>query len=66
MKRGQNKISMPFAARPVAMLESAGYQVLSRAALMVLSRLEIENHRHGGGENGHLVVTYDDFVKYPQ
>jgi hypothetical protein len=31
---------------------------------MVLARIEIEHMRHGGAENGHLPVTYGDFVAY--
>lgn len=30
----------------------------------VLERLEIEHLRHGGRENGHLFVSYDQFVKH--
>lgn len=30
----------------------------------VLERLEIEHMRHAGKENGHLVVSYDQFVKF--
>jgi hypothetical protein len=31
---------------------------------MVLARIEIEHMHHGGAENGHLPVTYEDFVRY--
>jgi hypothetical protein len=64
MKRGRNAITMPFALRPVAMLETAAYRVLSRSAHMVLARVEIESYRHGGTENGRLKITYDSFVDY--
>ena len=37
---------------------------MSRAAHMVLARIEIEHMHHGGKENGHLPVTYEDFVRY--
>jgi hypothetical protein len=46
------------------MLESPAYRVLSRAARMVLDRIEIEHMHHGGRENGNLPVTYNDFVVY--
>jgi hypothetical protein len=64
MKGGPNKITMPFAARPVAMLGTAAYRVLSRSAHMVLARVEIENHLHAGVENGRLIITYDNFEEY--
>ena len=53
-----------FCIRPREMLESAAYRVLSRAAHMVLSRIELENRYHGGKGNGHLIVTYDQFEQY--
>ena len=46
------------------MLESPAYRVLSRSALMVISRIEIELAHHGGNDNGRLPVTTDQFVKY--
>jgi hypothetical protein len=46
------------------MLESPGFRILSRSALMALSRIEIESANHGGKENGHLPVTYDNFEEY--
>jgi hypothetical protein len=60
----RNAIAGQFAARPIAMLESAAYRTLSRAAHQVLSRIEIEHAHHGGVENGELPVTYDHFVEY--
>lgn len=56
--------SGPFAGRLVEMLESPAYRVLSRAAHLVLSRIEIENVQHAGQTNGDLAVTHRDFVKY--
>jgi hypothetical protein len=43
------------------MMEHPSWRVLSYAARRVLDRLEVEHLRHGGGENGHLICTYDDF-----
>jgi hypothetical protein len=60
----RNQISGQFAPRLIEMLESPGFRVLSRAALMVLSRIEIELAHHGGKENGRLPVTYDHFEEY--
>jgi hypothetical protein len=50
-----------FIARPLAMLESPAFQVLSSVEHRLLARLEIEYLRHAGKENGQLVVTYDQF-----
>src|SRR6202161_2298900 len=60
----KNAIAGQFAARPIAMLESPAYRVLSRAAHQVLSRLEIEHAHHGGCDNGKLPCTYCDFGEY--
>jgi phytoene dehydrogenase-like protein len=46
------------------MLESPGFRMLSRAAFMVLFRIEIESAHHGGKENGRLPITCDDFEAY--
>jgi hypothetical protein len=62
--RKRNQIYGQFAARPIKMLESPAYRVLSRAAHQVLARIEIEHAHHGGVENGHLPVTYEHFVEY--
>ncbi len=63
-RRGRKAISRPFAPRPVEMLESPPFRVLSRAAHQVLARIEIEFGHHGGKDNGRLPVTYADFEKY--
>jgi hypothetical protein len=42
----------------VEMLDSPGYRVLSRSALLVMARIEIE---HGGKDNGRLQVTLEQF-----
>jgi hypothetical protein len=60
----RNSIAGQFAARPIAMLESPAFRVLSRAAHQVLARIEIEHAHHGGNENGHLPSTYQHFVEY--
>jgi hypothetical protein len=49
---------------PIEMLESPARRVLSRAALMILTRLEIEYSRHKRRTNGNLIVTFDDFVEF--
>ena len=62
--RKRNAIAGQFAARPIQMLESPAFRVLSRGAHQVLARIEIEHAHHGGMENGALPVTYDHFVEY--
>ena len=64
MARKSSRISGQFAAHLIEMLESPPWRVLSLSARRVLDRIEIELAHHGGRENGRLIVTYDDFVKY--
>jgi hypothetical protein len=64
MSKRRNAIRDQFVPRTLSMLESPAFRVLSRAAFLVLARIEIEHMHHGGAENGHLPVTYDDFVQY--
>src|SRR5262245_42761681 len=51
-------------SRSREMLESAAYRVLSRAAHLALSRIELELRYHGGRENGCLLTTYEQFESY--
>jgi hypothetical protein len=60
----QAKLTGQWSARPIELMESHAYRVLSRAAHLVMSRIEIELRRHGGRDNGRLPVTFDDFVLY--
>jgi len=53
-----------FSARLIEMLESPAYAVLSKSAMRVLDRVEIEHAHHGGTDNGRLPVTYNDFVAF--
>jgi hypothetical protein len=46
------------------MLESEAWCSLSLTARRVLDRVMIEHMAHAGSENGNLVVTYDDFVRF--
>lgn len=63
-RRRNNLISGQFSARLTEMLASPAYRVLSRAAHMILARIEIEHGNHGGNDNGRLPVTFDDFEQY--
>src|SRR6516165_5946692 len=64
MSKRRNAIRDQFVPHTLSMLQSPAYRVLTRAARMVLDRIEIEHMHHGGVENGNLPVTYDDFVEY--
>jgi hypothetical protein len=63
-RRKHGWIKEQFVGRPVEMLESPAYRVLSQSAHRVLSRIEVELGHHGGKDNGNLPVTYDDFEHY--
>jgi hypothetical protein len=60
----RNQIHGQLAWRLIEMLESPAYSVLSHSAHRVLARIEIELAHHGGGDNGKLPVTFDDFEHY--
>lgn len=64
MRRRSSSFSGQWAGRLVEMLESYAYRALSRSALLVINRVEIELAHHGGHDNGHLPVTFDDFELY--
>lgn len=53
-----------FSPRLVEMQESPAYRVLSLSAHRALDRIEIEFGHHGGTDNGHLPVTFQDFEDY--
>jgi hypothetical protein len=46
------------------LLESDAWRSMSRAARLVVDRVMVEHMAHAGTENGNLVVTYADFVKF--
>jgi hypothetical protein len=62
--RRRNRINEQFSAHLIEMLEAPAYRALSRAAHLVIARIEIELGHHGGNDNGRLPVTTDDFVTY--
>lgn len=64
MSRRSGRISGPFAARLIDMLESPAFRVLSLSAHRVINRIEIELAHHGGKDNGRLPVTCEDFEGY--
>ncbi|MGP0089888.1 MAG: hypothetical protein ACLPKB_08005 [Xanthobacteraceae bacterium] len=60
----RTQIGGQFTWRLIEMLEAPAYRVLSLSAHRVLARIEIELAHHGGMDNGHLVVTYENFEQY--
>jgi hypothetical protein len=55
---------MSFVPHTAELLKSAALRSLSRPAMLILFRLELEHCQHAGKENGYLIVTYDQFVKF--
>jgi hypothetical protein len=54
----------PFITRSKDFNMSEAFRGLANPDLYILSRLEVENMRNGGKENGRLVCPYDDFEDY--
>jgi len=63
-KRNRPPAHEPWVWLTRELLESEAWQSLSRAGLRVVFRLMVENMAHAGTENGNLIVTYADFVKF--
>jgi hypothetical protein len=64
MAKRRNPISGQWSARLIEMQRSYAWRVLSRAAHLCLSRIEIELADHGGNDIDELPVTFDDFEDY--
>jgi hypothetical protein len=60
----RNRINEQFSIRTIGMLASPAYRELSQSAHRVIARIELELCNHGGNDNGHLPVTYEDFEAY--
>lgn len=45
------------------MIESPAWRAMSQNARLVVDRVCVEHMAHGGGQNGTLPVTYDDFER---
>lgn len=45
------------------MIESPAWRAMSQNARLVVDRVCVEHMAHGGGQNGALPVTYDDFER---
>jgi hypothetical protein len=64
VRKRRNRISVQFAWRPIEMLESPAYFVLSLSGRRFLDRLEIELASHAGRDNGKLPLTYTQLQTY--
>ena len=64
MKRRRSKIDGQFAWQLIEMLELPAHRALSLSARRALDRIQIEFASHGGKDNGHLPVTFDDFEQF--
>src|SRR5262245_57742640 len=53
-----------FVPHTAELLKSAAWRARSIYLVKLLDRLEIEHIAHAGKENGHLKVTYDQFVEH--
>jgi len=60
----KNIVAQCFSSRPIELLTSPAYCVLTRTEHLVLSRIEIELRRHAGHANGNLIVTKEQFTEY--
>ena len=63
-KANRPPIGEPFVWFTKRMLESPAYRVLSGGAEKVIARIAIEHMAHGGGLNGALPVTHNNFADY--
>jgi hypothetical protein len=63
-KANRPPVGEPFVWLTKQMLESPAYRVLSGGAEKVIARIAIEHMGHGGGLNGALPVTHNNFADY--
>jgi hypothetical protein len=60
----RNIVAAHHTSRPVELIASPAMRVLSRAAHLVLLRIELELRYHAGQANGKLIVTDLQFIKF--
>lgn len=63
-KLNKPPLGEPFIWITREMISSPAWRALSETALKVIFRVLEEHMAHGGGQNGALPVTYDDFQRY--
>jgi hypothetical protein len=63
-ERRVHKIKYQYVPRPIEMMKSPAYRVLSLSARRVLDRIEIELANHAGHDNAKLAVTHEHFAEY--
>jgi hypothetical protein len=60
----RNIVAAHHTSRPVELIASPAMRVLSRAAHLVLLRIELELRHHAGQANGKLIVTDLQFIEF--
>src|SRR5262249_33288187 len=60
----RNSVAQYFTSRPVELVTSPAFRVLSLSAHRALARIELELRQHAGNGNGKLIVTKEQFIDY--
>ena len=60
----RNSVAEYFTSRPVELVTSPAFRVLSLSAHRALARIELELREHAGNGNGKLIVTKEQFIDY--
>ena len=60
----RNILAEFYSSRPVELIAIPAMRVLTRAAHLVLLRIELELRRHAGQANGRLIVTDLQFIEF--
>jgi hypothetical protein len=61
MAKKRNGTAENWISYPRSLVESPALRVLSRGAILIMRRIELEHMAHGGAENGNLQVTRRQF-----
>ena len=64
MAKKRNGTAENWISYPRSLVESPALRVLSRGAILVMRRIELEHMTHGGAENGNLQVTQRQFEEW--
>jgi hypothetical protein len=60
----RNALAQYFTSRPVELLTSSAFRILSLSAHRALARIESELRQHAGNGNGKLIVTKEQFIEF--